>query len=182
MDVAGATGGPAVADGGHGEALSARAAAAAAQRSARKQRQAAARAADAGRLAAAFSKICALEAELAAVTAALAAANGEASTQGELVGRLALAAPVLAEDLEARACGREAHAAPKAKALRNTGLHNLDVPVKELARMGLTELNRVQREGRRNGSRRGRWPRRQPHLDGPSQVAVAVARLQQPLF
>ena len=136
---------------------------------ARRARRRAAMEAVVGRNRALTARVLELEAALAAMQAAglasqQAAASLEASRvalapalHAEVVCRLALAAPVVAEDVAAADARREAHVEPVVRARRNVGLHNMEVAAADVASMPLSALNKVQRVGHRPA----RWgPRR----------------------
>ena len=114
---------------------------------ARRSRQAFAQAAAHGKLQAAFKRIVDLEGQIqmrnnAMLKAAAVPADTDRAHSNEIVGRLALAVPVL--------CASMNHEMPTQidKSRRNAAMHCFDHPATELARMDQKTLNRIQRAGR----------------------------------
>ncbi|CAK0846620.1 unnamed protein product, partial [Prorocentrum cordatum] len=152
---------------------------------ARRARRAAAQQAASGRLSAAPSRISGLEATIDASRARVAAeearhvaaaaqavrlaedegdiAEPNAALAGELVARMALAAPILEGVLAGEPDGAGKAVRTLRKARRNTGLHCAAAPAAAISLAELPQLNRWQRLGgsrhggsrRRLGSRRG---------------------------
>ena len=129
----------------------------------------------------------AVEAQLAAAEAtALASHRATASAdvanvdlapalRDEVIGRLALADPVVAEDVAAADPQRRPHIAVLARSRRNAGLHNLGRRACRIARMGQGSLNRLQRRTVGPRQRRVERARSRPPPCGPMAPAPARA-------
>ena len=131
----------------------------------RREKQLAARRSNAGLLAAAYRRIEDLERQVAQLQATNDSFQQMAAKESELSGRLALTAPVLAKGI----ARKEPLLLEKKK--RDTAEHNFDVPAAEICVATCVQLNRWQREGRRNvGFGSGRQP------DAPSPPVTTRSR------
>ena len=128
-----------------------------------------------GRSRALEARVLELEAQLAAAEAvALASVALAPALRDEVIGRLALAAPVVAEDVAAADAQRKPDIAVLARSRRNAGLHHLERRASSIARMGQRSLNRLQRRAVGPRLHRGGRIRSRPPPGGP------VASQQEP--